>query len=246
MLRNKIPPRNLKTQVSEPLYETRIIDMIREVKNMRVELNSLKSLVQNENKNESMKIKQYLDDQVMKAIRSMETRAEKLVRDVEERIKNAKGLKGDPGATPVLGVDFFNGEDADEEKITEQVTKNVRKIVEKQKNSVVGEVKQSLIGELKDFIAEHIRKYSSDIRSIQSKVALGGGMGMPVKFSFSGDDSTTEFILPVVPTGEGLAIWAYYNGQWLQPGTHFTVNQTRFTTTFTAETGSTIEGFLIQ
>mgnify|MGYP001565128371 CR=1 FL=1 len=65
-----------------------------------------------------------------------------------------------------------------------------------------------------------------------------------VKFSFAGDGSTTAFTLPHEPIGKGLALWAYYNGQWLQPAIHFNIVKLTFTTTFTPENGTTIEGFL--
>jgi len=66
-----------------------------------------------------------------------------------------------------------------------------------------------------------------------------------VKFSFTGNGATTAFTLPREPAGKGLALWAYYQGQWLQPAIHFNISKLTFTTTFTAENGTTIEGFLM-
>ncbi len=71
----------------------------------------------------------------------------------------------------------------------------------------------------------------------------GGGVGNPTSFSFTGDASTTEFTLSTDVAANGLAIWAYYNGQWLQPGVHFSVSGKILTTTFTPESGVIIEGF---
>ena len=68
---------------------------------------------------------------------------------------------------------------------------------------------------------------------------------MAAKEVGDGDGETTEFTLPAVPNGNGLAIWVYYNGQWLQPTTHYTVSGTTISLTFTPEADTVVEGFLI-
>lgn len=87
------------------------------------------------------------------------------------------------------------------------------------------------------------------IRSIKGTTSPGlFGMKQMrmVSFSFTGDDVTTVFYLPKEPGAKGLAIWAYYQGQHLQLGTHFTVANKTFTCVgFTPQTGSVIEGFII-
>lgn len=97
-----------------------------------------------------------------------------------------------------------------------------------------------------------IKGLDEELQSIRSiKGATSSGMfGMKqmrmVSFSFAGDASTTVFYLPKEPGAKGMAIWAYYQGQHLQLGTHFTVSNKTFTCVgFTPETGSTIEGFII-
>ena len=97
-----------------------------------------------------------------------------------------------------------------------------------------------------------IKGLDEELKSIRSiKGATSPGMfGMKqmrmVSFSFTGDDVTTVFYLPKEPGAKGLAIWAYYQGQHLQLGTHFTVANKTFTCTgFTPQTGSYIEGFII-
>lgn len=97
-----------------------------------------------------------------------------------------------------------------------------------------------------------IRGLDEELKSIKStKGTTGGGMfGLKqmrmVSFSFSGNDSTTVFYLPKEPGAKGLAIWAYYQGQHLQLGTHFTVKNKTFTCVgFTPQTSSVIEGFII-
>jgi len=80
----------------------------------------------------------------------------------------------------------------------------------------------------------------------KSSTIVGGGGRVPryIKFSFSGNDSTTVFTLPHVPAGKGLALWAYYNNAWLQPSVGFTVSGLTFTTLFTPANGTFVEGFL--
>lgn len=97
-----------------------------------------------------------------------------------------------------------------------------------------------------------IKGLDEELKSIRSiKGATSPGMfGMKqmrmVSFNFTGDDVTTVFYLPKEPGAKGLAIWAYYQGQHLQKGTHFTVSNKTFTCTgFTPQTGSYIEGFII-
>ena len=97
-----------------------------------------------------------------------------------------------------------------------------------------------------------IKGLDEELKSIRSiKGATSPGLfGMKqmrmVSFSFTGDDVTTVFYLPKEPGAKGLAIWAYYQGQHLQKGTHFTVSNKTFTCTgFTPQTGSYIEGFII-
>lgn len=97
-----------------------------------------------------------------------------------------------------------------------------------------------------------IRGLDEELKSIKSiKGTTSGGMfGMKqmrmVSFSFTGNDSDTVFYLPKEPGAKGYAIWAYYQGQHLQLGTHFTVANKTFTCVgFTPQTGSVIEGFII-
>src|SRR3990167_6546400 len=89
-------------------------------------------------------------------------------------------------------------------------------------------------------------------KKIESKPAGGGG-GRQLRaasFSFAGDNSTTSFYLPTEPSGKGWFIFAHYEGQWLQQNVHYTVAGKLFntlggTSTFTHQSGTVIEGFVI-
>lgn len=98
----------------------------------------------------------------------------------------------------------------------------------------------------------NLRKELDDLKK-EFKSTRGGGFSIiggkqlrAARFTFTGDSSTTEFYLPKEPAMDGLAIWAYYQGQYLHLGTHYTVKNRTFTCVgFTPQTGSYIEGFII-
>lgn len=99
------------------------------------------------------------------------------------------------------------------------------------------------------FLRGELNKLDKSISNVYSGRS-GGMFGMKqmrmVSFSFSGNDVTTVFYLPKEPGAKGYAIWAYYQGQHLQLGTHFTVTNKTFTCVgFVPQTGSVIEGFII-
>lgn len=75
---------------------------------------------------------------------------------------------------------------------------------------------------------------------------FGGRQMRMVSFTFTGDGVTTDFLLPAVPGAKGLAIWAYYQGQYQQLNTHYTVsNKTLTTVGWTPAVDSVLEGYLI-
>ena len=153
---------------------------------------------------------------------------------------------GNPGRDGKDGKDGKPGKDgknADRKQIVADVLARIKQPESPDTDAII----KALLEELKKQITiDNIPGLRTELRSISSKVMLGGGgISAPLKFSFSGDGSTTDFTLPAEPSGEGAAIWAYYNSGWLQPDTHFTVTGTAFSTTFTAEDGTTIEGFLM-
>lgn len=98
---------------------------------------------------------------------------------------------------------------------------------------------------------KNLREELENLRKEVKNTSRGGNIfGLRqlrmVPFSFAGDDSTTVFYLPKEPGAKGYAIWAYYQGQFLQLGTHYTVSGKTFTCVgFTPQTGSTIEGLII-
>ena len=184
------------------------------------------------------------------------TKIEQLFGDskVIDRFKGKKGEKGDagnagedgtdglPGMPGMDGMDGESGKDGEkgtEGKQGERGSPDTVKQIATKLNSDREIVGMSVIKGLTEAL--------KNIRALVRKKGgpSSGGMGTPIKFSFTGDGSTTEFTLPAVPSGNGLALWAYSDSAWLQPGIHYDVSQLKFTTTYTPENGAIIEGFLI-
>lgn len=152
--------------------------------------------------------------------------------DQGESIVGPKGEKGDQGLS-IKGEKGDKGDPGKDGKDAKQV-------------------------DIKPFIADVVEKFdkklkaldarlTAEMRHLQSKTMTGGGGGLgTIKyFKFTCDDVTIAFTLPDTPTQEGNAVFPRYQGQSLYPTDHFTVSGRTITTTFTGETGSFIDGFLI-
>jgi len=100
--------------------------------------------------------------------------------------------------------------------------------------------------EILEALQPTIRGMRQDLsRAVKSQSGGGGGMGAPVSFSFTGD-GLSSFTLSTKVAANGMACWAYLNGQWLQPGVHFNISGKTMTTTFNLETNDTLEGFYLR
>jgi len=152
------------------------------------------------------------------------------------------GKKGKDGMTPVAGVDYMTN---DESKV---MIRQAAQIILADKRGKDGspdtpdEVVEKINESKKQIEPSQIRGLEKLVRGITVKSG-GGGMGQPIPFSFTGDASTTSFTLSSKVAANGLAIWAYYQGMWLQPTVHFNVVDKSFNTTFTPENNAIIEGF---
>lgn len=138
-----------------------------------------------------------------------------------------------------------DGKDANEARIVKEIVKKMPTKVE-----IINEVLKSIKGE--KLSIDDIKFLPENLRSIASKVSLsekggpgGGGMGNILFFKFTCDGSTTEFILPGVPTQEGAATFAFYQSARLHNDEHFTVSGSTLTTTFTGEDEQIIDGWII-
>lgn len=193
------------------------------------------------------------------------------VPDLDKVLASIKGKDGNnsvvPGPKGEDGNDYILTE-SDKKEIAGKVKiPIVEKIVEKievikEQPMITNEIKEVAIAEKPEIIRNKLetlkgkeRLAITAIDGLEEKIKaiperptttiFGGRQARYEKFSFAGNGSTTIFTLPHVPAGKGLALWAYYQGQWLQPGVHFTISNLILTTTFIPESGTTLEGFLM-
>ena len=159
-------------------------------------------------------------------------------------VKGEKGEKGDTGKQGIQGDTGATGKEG---------PKGIQgKPGEKGRDGDTGDKGDSVtIQEVLDEVGPEIAAFKMEIKKAlrQNKGGGGGGgggMGLPVPFSFTGDGSTTSFTLPNKAAANGLAVWAYVNGQWIQPGVHYNVSGTTLTMTTTLDTVDTLEGFLLR
>lgn len=180
---------------------------------------------------------------------------------IEERAR-----PGNEGKTPQLGVDFsvptkeeiaealkkdnsftekLKGKDGkDAEDITFKVTKNEMKTpVQISKEETPESIKQKLMSLAvsdKWFDALHIKGLKAVVDSLQGMRLGSGGGGSVEFFTISGDvnDSNTSFTLPREYTNPVIC----YNGQVLDPESHYSISGTTLTLT-TAPSSGTLFGF---
>lgn len=145
------------------------------------------------------------------------------------------GLAGKDGRDGIHGKDGENGKDGSPDT-GEQI---VDKINEDESEKKIKREK-----------VEGLNEELTAIRNLPRGGGINRGSLRAASFSFSGDGSTTSFYLPTEPSGKGWFIFAHYEGQWLQKDVHYTVAGKLFntlggTSTFTAQSGTVIEGFVI-
>lgn len=140
------------------------------------------------------------------------------------------GWTGEPGIDGKDGKDGRDGRDGKDGKDGESVTLD----------EVVAAIRPDI-----DKVLTDLR---NSVRTMRTERGGGGGGGLstPETFSFTGNGVLTAFTLDSRVAANGRAIWAYVNGQWIQPGTHFNVVDRTLTTTFTPANGDIIEGFYLR
>lgn len=101
--------------------------------------------------------------------------------------------------------------------------------IAKKLNSLEEVIEQKVIKGLK----EKFEEFKNAIKNIQRAKGGGGGMGNVQHESFSVSSVTTTISVSQKISGMGYAIWAYYNGQNIVRGTHFSVGNDLKTLTLT-------------
>lgn len=93
-----------------------------------------------------------------------------------------------------------------------------------------------------DGLYKAMQSLKSSISSAKGGGAVGGGgMGNVQHESKSVSTATTTITTDFNIAGGGFAIWAYYQGQLIARGTHYTVSGRTLTLTFTPDNSTTID-----
>lgn len=148
----------------------------------------------------------------------VETRAK-----VSDFFANAERFKGDKGDTGAPGKD---GEDGSPDTAEQVVAKL---------NSMPGKVNLNVIAGLSQRL-EHLAK---TIRDAGGKG--GGGQGNVQHETKAVNSGTTSVTTSYNVGGGGYAIWAYYQGQLVMRGTHYTVSGKTVTLLFTPQDNTYID-----
>ena len=139
-----------------------------------------------------------------------------------------KGKNGERGLEGISGKDGLQGE-----KGKDGSSDNPEDIVKKL-NKTEESVKISVIKGLETYL----KKLG---QSIQQKTKGGGGMGNWVHQSFNVNSSTTIITLSNNIAANGFAIMAFYQGQFIVRGTHYTQSGKVLTLTFTPDNSTVID-----
>ena len=184
--------------------------------------------------------------------------------DRGDRGETGKGIDGQDGRNGKDGKDGIDGKDGrngrdgkdvDEQKIIEDIRAQIKvPTIEEIEGDLpklsapIRDALELLTGDEKLGIDAvlGLKELLEELKNRPVRVVSGGARKIRgEKFSFTGDGSTTSWTLPKEPAMDGLGIWAHYQGQWLQPTVHFNITGKTFTTTFTPEDGTIIEGFIM-
>lgn len=177
----------------------------------------------------------------------IQSKVEKIEGLVESgRLQGEKGEKGDRGIDGI-GID---GKDADEKKIIKEVIKKIPVpqdgrdyILTPQDKKEISKIIAEIIPKPKDGKdAKDIKpEILKELKKYLSKITMKGGMGMPQHETHSVNSGTTTITATYNIAANGNAIWAYYQGQFLVKGTHYTVSGKTLTLTFTPTDSTSID-----
>lgn len=154
-----------------------------------------------------------------------------------------RGPKGEMGATGPMGLQGIPGVEGSRGKDGIDGQNGISGKNGKDGKSVELEAVLAVIKPEVNRMLEEAKKIIKSLRPDRQANGGGGGMSKPETFSFTGNGADTAFTLSSKVAASGMAIWAHVNGQWIQPGVHFTVSNRTFSTTFTPADGDVIEGF---
>lgn len=174
-------------------------------------------------------------------IESLTAREQELVNSIQEKIDQVKNLKGDKGDTPTpeeltaLIKTLLPEEEDDEEEDGTEIATKLNETTETVEISVIKGLMKAL---------EDLKREIKSVAQIKKQGGGGGGMGniQHETNAISSATTTVTTQYSISQNGYGI-IGAYYQGQLLFRGTHYTVGGDRktLTLTFTPDDNTNID-----
>lgn len=174
-------------------------------------------------------------------IESLTAREQELVNSIQEKIDQVKNLKGDKGDTPTpeeltaLIKTLLPEEEDDEEEDGTEIATKLNETTETVEISVIKGLMKAL---------EDLKREIKSVAQMKKQGGGGGGMGNIQHETNAVSSATTTVTTQysISQNGYGI-IGAYYQGQLLFRGTHYTVGGDRktLTLTFTPDDNTNID-----
>ena len=177
---------------------------------------------------------------------------DKLIREFREKVEEIP--KPADGRSPTKGelLDLIeevmpevqDGKDADEEAVVESVLgrlphpKDGQSPTKKELKALISPLIGAMEERVKKSIASALRGLQNANRSVARS---GGGIGNPQHETKNVSSATTTVTLTYNVAANGRMIWAYYQGQNLVYGTHYTISGKTMTLLFTPQDSTFID-----
>jgi len=157
-----------------------------------------------------------------------DTLMERTEKQILDNIEKYKGLDGKDGYTPIKNLDYFdgqdgaNGKDADPADVAEIVLRGLptpqdgKTPTRKELEEIIEPIASEIESRLLKFVKDNLKKIKGGGKG-------GGGMGNFQHETKSVSSGSTSVITTYPVSGNGFAIWGFYQGQNIVRGTHYSV-----------------------
>lgn len=189
-------------------------------------------------------IKERLVERVMSEIETLTGRVYKgdPGKDGYTPKKGVDYFDGEPGRTPIKGIDFFDGVPGDKgesikgDKGDDGSPDTPNQVVEK-----VNTAEQKILQEAVKDLPKDLKEIRDEIKKKGGGGKGGGGVGQVQHERTNISSATTTVSTSFNIAGNGLALFAFYNGQEISRGTEYTVSGKTITLLFTPQDSTVFE-----